>query len=263
MSDYLALTNNVLARIQEFQRNHEIEIPENYSPENALKSALLIFAENAALQRCTSTSVYNALLDMVVQGLSPAKKQCYFIPRGNKCAFQRSYFGTVSVAKRLAGIKDVEAQEVYKDDVFAYHIEDGNPIIDEHKQSLDTRGGEWVGGYAVVTKADDTKHCVIMTRKEILAAWDKSSSTQRATHNQFPSEMIKRTLVNRACKLLINSTDDSDLLVGAINRSTEAEYDASPKRQSAGFLTEEAAAGAEVIEVGDGAEDTVEAQDGE
>src|SRR5699024_6054644 len=38
-------------------------------------------------------------------------------------------------------------------------------------------------------------------------------------------EMAKRTVINRAAKAFINTSDDSDLLVEAINNSTENEYD--------------------------------------
>lgn len=37
--------------------------------------------------------------------------------------------------------------------------------------------------------------------------------------------MAKRTVINRAAKAFINTSDDSDLLVQAINNSTENEYD--------------------------------------
>lgn len=37
--------------------------------------------------------------------------------------------------------------------------------------------------------------------------------------------MAKRTVINRAAKNFINTSDDSDLLVQAINNSTENEYD--------------------------------------
>src|SRR5699024_4303409 len=63
-----------------------------------------------------------------------------------------------------------------------------------------------------------------MTRKEIDASWGQSK-TGRAVHKKFPQEMAKRTVINRAAKAFINTSDDSDLLVEAINNSTENEYD--------------------------------------
>jgi recombination protein RecT len=59
-------------------------MPANYSYSNALKSAYLILSETVdrekkpVLQRCSQASIINTLLDMTIQGLSSAKKQCYF-----------------------------------------------------------------------------------------------------------------------------------------------------------------------------------------
>jgi len=75
----------VLSKIQKLQSNGEIYFPNNYSPENALKSAWLKLQETKdkndkpVLQSCTQISIANALLNMVVQGLNPMKNQCYFL----------------------------------------------------------------------------------------------------------------------------------------------------------------------------------------
>ena len=37
--------------------------------------------------------------------------------------------------------------------------------------------------------------------------------------------MAKRTVLNRAAKMFINTSDDSDLLTGAINNTTEIEFE--------------------------------------
>jgi recombination protein RecT len=66
-------------KIKEFKQKGEIYFPPNYSPGNAMKSAWLILQEtqdkngNLVLEACDRNTVANALLDMVVQGLSPAK----------------------------------------------------------------------------------------------------------------------------------------------------------------------------------------------
>jgi len=92
----------VAAKVREFQERGELDLPPNYSPENAMKSAWLIlqntFDKNKkpVLHACTKDSIANSLLDMIVQGLNPAKKQCYFIAYGNQLVCQRSYFGTMA-----------------------------------------------------------------------------------------------------------------------------------------------------------------------
>ena len=98
------ITDNVLSKIQKFQANGQIYFPNNYSPENALKSAWLILQDvkdkdgNLALKSCTRDSIANSLLNMVIQGLNPMKNQCYFIPYGQKLTLMRSYFGSITVS---------------------------------------------------------------------------------------------------------------------------------------------------------------------
>jgi len=112
----------VLSKIQKLQSNGEIYFPNNYSPENALKSAWLKLQETKdkndkpVLQSCTQISIANALLNMVVQGLNPMKNQCYFIPYGNQLTLMRSYFGSIAVAKQFGEIEDITAEVIYEGD---------------------------------------------------------------------------------------------------------------------------------------------------
>ena len=75
------VVDKVETRVREFQANNELDIPANYSPSNAMKSAWLILQEvkdrngKPAIEVCTKASMANALLDMVVQGLNTAKTQ--------------------------------------------------------------------------------------------------------------------------------------------------------------------------------------------
>ena len=101
------ITATVLERIKELQSTRALTLPKDYSPENALKSAYIILQETVdkdkkpVLSVCTTASIASCLLDMVVQGLSPLKKQCYFIAYGSKLTLSRSYFGSIAIAKRV------------------------------------------------------------------------------------------------------------------------------------------------------------------
>ena len=94
------MVDTVLSKIKDFEEAGELKLPTNYSAANALKSAWLILQETKdrndkpALVVCTKESVANALLDMVVQGLSPMKKQCYFIVYGSISYVQFRMFDT-------------------------------------------------------------------------------------------------------------------------------------------------------------------------
>lgn len=219
--------NKNLARLQD----EGLQLPPNYNASNALKSAFFKLQEvkdrngKPALEVCTKASVANALLDMVVQGLSPAKTQCYFIVYGDQLQLNRSYFGTQAVLKRLTNVKDIWANVIFDGDVFDYEIDGGREKLLKHETKFQNRDNNILGAYAVVKTAEDEELLTVMTKKEIEAAWGQSKSKGQAVHQKFPQEMAKRTVINRAAKAFINTSDDSDLLVDAINRSTENEYD--------------------------------------
>lgn len=227
------ITDQVNGKLGELQQEGLV-IPQNYNASNALKSAFFKLQETKdkagklALESCTKDSIANALLDMTVQGLSPAKTQCYFVVYGSQLQLLRSYFGTQAVLKRLNNVKDIWANVIYQDDVFDYENYHGRERLLSHKTAFENRDKNILGAYAIVQTAEGEEILTVMTRNEIEASWGQSKTSQ-TVHKKFPQEMAKRTVINRAAKAFINTSDDSDLLVDAINRSTENEYEPSRK----------------------------------
>ncbi len=223
------ITDSVNNKLGELQKDGLV-IPQNYNASNALKSAFFKLQEvkdksgKPALEVCTKDSIANSLLDMTVQGLSPAKTQCYFVVYGSQLQLQRSYFGTQTVLKRLSDVKDIWANVIYKDDVFEYENYHGRERLLSHKTSFENRDKDILGAYAIVQTAEGEEILTVMTKKEIETSWGQSKTSQ-SVHKKFPQEMAKRTVINRAAKAFVNTSDDSDLLIEAVNRSTESEYE--------------------------------------
>jgi Recombinational DNA repair protein (RecE pathway) len=154
-------------------------LPKNYNYQSALKSAF--FALNKvqdrnkqpALQVCTRESIANALLDMVNQGLNPAKTQCYFIIYGNEVQLQRSYFGTITVLKSLEEVKDIYADVIHQDDKFEIAAEEGRMLIKDFEPKFQNLDKPLVGAFAVVEKADGQKVYTIMTKNKLITVGAK------------------------------------------------------------------------------------------
>lgn len=216
--------NLVLEKINNFKSNGQIKLPDNYSPENALKSAWLILQEvvdrnqKPVLEACSVASVANALLDMVVQGLNPVKKQCYFIAYGAKLQMSRSYMGTEMLAKRVGGAREIKANAIYEGDVFEYEVnpQTGRKKVTKHEQKMENLDHEKVkGAYAIVIFTDGSVDTEIMNIKQIRSAWNQGAAKGASpAHKNFTDEMAKKTVINRACKNIINSSDDADLYEG-------------------------------------------------
>lgn len=225
-----SIADNVLKRIKEFEDNKEITFPSNYNYSNALKSAQLVLAETVdrnkqpVLQSCSKASICNALLDMVLQGLSPAKKQCYFVPYGGKLQLMKSYLGNIASTKRLKGVKDVFANIIYKGDKFEYKLNLDNGLIEitKHEQKFENIGNEILGAYAVVVRDNAPNYIEVMNMNQIKKAWNQGASKGNSqAHKNFAEEMAKKTVINRACKRFVNTADDSDVLIESINRTNE------------------------------------------
>jgi recombination protein RecT len=211
----------VLAKIGQFQSTGSLRIPKEYSPENSLRAAWLILQEvedlgkNKALTVCTRESIANALFNMVVQGLNPVKKQCYFIVRGNKLCMERSYMGTIAIAKRDAGVKDANANVVYKGDDFAYEINTvtGRKHVTKHVQQLENIDpANIIGAYVTVVPNEGEPFSEIMTFNQIKTAWAQGSAKGNSpAHQRFPDQMAMKTVTSRGLKIAIGSSSDSGL----------------------------------------------------
>jgi len=219
-------------KIFEMQENNEINLPEDYSVGNALKSAWLKLQETKdksgkpVLQSCTRTSIMNALLDTAVQGLNPSKDQVYYIAYGNKLSAMRSYFGNIALAKRVANVREVNAAVIYKGDKVKIDVVNGNRKIKAHETSWDNQNDDNVqGGYVIISFNDDRpdRH-TIMTLEECKQAWKQGKIYKEnggSPHNKFTAEMVKKTIINRATKPLIKGSSDSYLFRASVDRSAD------------------------------------------
>ncbi|MQB72830.1 recombinase RecT [Lactobacillus reuteri] len=225
------LTDLVLDRVKQMQDTQDLSLPKNYNASNALNAAFLELQKvqdrnhRPALEVCSHDSIVKSLLDMTLQGLSPAKDQCYFIVYGNELQMQRSYFGTVAAVKRLDGVQKVRAEIVHQDDVFAIGAnEDMELIVKQFIPKFENQDKPIIGAFAMI-KTDEGTDFTVMTKKEIDQSWAQTRQKNNKVQQNFSQEMAKRTVLNRAAKMFINTSDDSDLLTGAINDTTSNEYD--------------------------------------
>ena len=249
------ITSSVAARIGEMQ-NEGLMIAPNYSVSNALSSAYYALKNSNSgnlLQQCTQDSVYNALLEMVTQGLSPAKKQCYFIKYGSDVQLRMSYFGTIKVTKDLQEVKDVTANVVYEGDTLDVAVENGRKKLVKHETDWRNADNPIIAAYCIITRTDGEEFFEVMTKKQIDKSWSKAKT--KNVQIDFPDQMAMRTVINRAAKMFINTSNDSDLFAGAINNTIADEYDngrqvkeAEPVREEAETLDSILGASEEVTE---------------
>jgi len=219
----------VVSRVKDFENTGELTFPVNYIPQNALKSAWLILQETQnmdhkfVLDYCTKDSIANALLSMVVQGLNPDKKQCYFIAYGTKLMMQRSYFGSMAVAKMVnPDIEDIFGEPVYEGDEFEYSKVRGKNVITKHNQKIENVDkSKIIAAYATILYFSGKEESTVLTLDQIKQAWKQSKMNPvnddgqikpSSVHGKFTADMCVKTVINKACKMVINSSSDKSIV---------------------------------------------------
>lgn len=229
----------VKSKVGQFISSGELFLPKNYSPDNAMKAAWLVLQatldkdKRPVLDVCTRDSIANSLLDMVVQGLNPMKDQCYFIAYGKTLTCQRSYFGSMAVAKMVQPrIDDFAFSVVYEGDKFGYGIHNGKKTITEHEQKLENVDKKKIlAAYCIaLDKEGNPFRTEIMTIDEIHQAWkqsqmspfdDKGNVKTSSTHGKFTADMAMKTVINKCCKAVINASSDHSLLMDIIKKNED------------------------------------------
>ena len=215
-----AFIDGLSMQLQE-KTKYGLSFPADYNPTNALMGAYLIMKETTdkngkcILESCSQASIANALMDMATLGLNASKKQGYFIAYGGKCQFQKSYFGNITLARRN-GLKTINAEIIYDGDTFKYHIENGMKVIDVHEQDfMNIDNDKILGAYAVAVMDDGRKVVEVMNINQLKKAWNQRmgglKEDANSTHMKFKDQMAKKTVINRLCKLIGNTSTDGNI----------------------------------------------------
>lgn len=215
----IALNSNVgdqvIARVE--QLNHVgFIMPKDYNFVNAIKASMLVLKDlkdkdkRPALEVCSQNSIATALFQMATSGLDASKKTCYFLVRGNQLCMHESYFGKVLQVKRIYPDFDPHPVVIHEGDEFVFGIdkETGCRKIVNHEQKLENLDKDFVGAYMYLPTKDGGKDLYMMTKKMIVTAWSKSSSSSQSVHKQFTEKMICKTIINSGCNMIINSTPE-------------------------------------------------------
>lgn len=244
----------VAGRIQQLAEGGKLDLPTDYSAPNAIMAAWLTIQQTVdknnrpALEVCTRESIMNAMLDMVVQALTPVRNQCYFVVYGDKLVLMPSYMGQESLLRRVYPGAQVFREVIWRDDDVEIEITHGQKRIASHKTKFANIGGldEIAGAYAYAVDRDGKiLGCEVMTIEQIKAAWRRGKVYQdnktSTPHAQHPEQMSRKTVVRRLCWRLVSATDDA-YLREAIERqqylAAESEIEAEVAEQANQTLVE-------------------------
>jgi recombination protein RecT len=141
-----------------------------------VSSMRMCFAMNPKLKNCTPDSLRNVFLNCAEWGLYPSHVtgECYVIPYKDEATFQLGYQGMITLAYR-AGVKHIDAQVVYENDVFEYEY-GLNQSLKHVPDKFSADRGKSIGAYAVATLDSGIQKFEIMSEADIFKHRAKSQS---------------------------------------------------------------------------------------
>lgn len=186
-------------------------LPEGFNPANSLKKARIMLNDmkvngKPVLEVVTQASVIQCLIDACCKGLDYSESQVYFIPRNGVMTNLESVYGRIARAKRASKNYKPIVQYVHEGDDFeiGVNVETGQTIIKKHETSIENLDKPIIAAYAYVTDDSGNTEIYIMTKREWLMSWKKSSNGC-AVAKEFERDMIYRTIVKKSTKSLVNA----------------------------------------------------------
>lgn len=167
-------------------------LPKDYNHVNAIKASMLVLSElkdrngRPFNEVCTPQSIQKALFSMATKGLDVSRNQAYYIVRGSQLCLHESYFGKVARVKRVYPDFDPTPRVIYQGDVFEYttDVNTGRMQLVKHEQSIENLDKDFVGAYMYLPCPDGGQKLYIMTKKQIVTAWMKSSNKNMTVQHE-------------------------------------------------------------------------------
>lgn len=177
-------------------------LPKHIKTDQLLRSATAAVAKTPELLACSPQSIVLAVAQAAALGLLPNTPLGlgYLVPFKTTCTFVPGYRGLVRLAIQSGEVKSIESRAVYSKDAFEVHM-GTDPRID-HSPSLDADRGDMVGVYAVARLLTGEAVFEWMSIGEVNAIRDRSKAKGEGPWVTDYTEMARKTVVRRLCKML-------------------------------------------------------------
>lgn len=165
------------------------------------------------LKRCTPESVLASMMACVHLDLMPntSEQYAYIIPYGSVAQFQLGYKGLVELAYRSGVIKAVNAELVFKEDVFEVDLGMDRKLVHRPSYTVADRTSyqNAVAVYATAKLNNGEFVFEVLTKADLEKVKNSSKAASNGPWKDWPEAMAKKTAVKRLLKLLPSSTSDN------------------------------------------------------
>lgn len=175
-------------------------LPTVITPERFTRIVLTALSSNPKLQQCTPQSFLGAMMTAAQLGVEPntALGQAYLIPYGRECQFQLGYKGLIDLAYRSGEVSNIQAMEVYENDLFEFEY--GLEPKLKHIPAKSDRG-DVIYYYAIFKMKDGGYNFAVMSVDDARKHGRKfSKSFSSGPWRDNFDEMAKKTVLKRVLK---------------------------------------------------------------
>lgn len=218
-------------------------LPKHLPPEKVIRLVLSAASRTPDLLDCTPESVLLASMQAAALGLEPNTPLglAYLIPYFNKkrdregreytvreCQFIPGYRGLITLAIQSGDVKSVQAEVVYRDDVFEY--EKGSHPRLRHVPNLDgsMEDKDIVAFYSVATFTNGHVTFEVMTKAQVDKVRKRSKASGFGPWVTDYPEMGKKTVIRRHSKGLPLSPEKAAGFSRALEAQGRAESGEAP-----------------------------------
>ena len=177
-------------------------LPAHVRPDAMIRSVMAAVSKTPDLLLCSPRSIVMATAQACALGLPPNTPLAlgYLVPFKSECTFIPGYRGLIRLAIQSGEVQSIESRVVYTDDAFEIHM--GTDARIDHSPSMATSRGEMVGVYAIAKLKSGASMFEWMSIGEINAIRDRSKAQSSGPWTSDYSEMARKTVVRRLCKML-------------------------------------------------------------
>ena len=197
---------DIRALLEKAKPHIAMALPRHLNADRMLKIAMTSIRRTPKLLACNQQSLLGAIMQAAQLGLEPdgVLGHAYLIPFKEEVQLIVGYKGLVDLARRSGQLSTIFARVVYAEDQFEFAYG-----LAERMEHIPTRGepGEVVAVYAVARLKDGGQQFEVMTRREVDAIRERSRSKDDGPWVTDFSEMAKKTVLRRLCKMLPASVE--------------------------------------------------------
>lgn len=212
--------NTLAAGIAERKSSFASVAGKHFNVDRMIKLAQASLSRTPKLAECTKSSVLTVLMRCAELGLEPNSPLggMHLVPFENRrngtveCQGIIDYRGLVSLARRSGELRTIFAEPRYEKDKWKRVLGTAPSIV--HEPADDEDRGKILGFYAVAQLASGETQFAYMTKAEVdaIKARAKGGDNPKAPWNTDYTEMGKKTVLRRVCKLLPMTSEIADQL---------------------------------------------------